>query len=114
MSYGDLIRELHRRSGKQINEYADAVDISVTHMSHILNDRQPGTRKVLEACLYEAGLGLEDLQLPEKDPESQEERKAMRLFRSLSDKHRATALDLLASLSELQSLKLKGRQKRDQ
>ena len=60
MSYGALIKELFRRSELQVNEYAEAVDVTVAHISNIINENSPGSRKILEACLEYAGMGLEE------------------------------------------------------
>lgn len=98
MSYAELIKELHRRSGMQINEYAEAIDISVAHLSNILNNKQAGSRKILEDALAYAGMSLESLCLPEADPATQQEKDVLRLFRALSDERRELACALLRQL----------------
>ena len=95
MAYARLITELFRRSGLQINEYAEAIGISTTHLSTILNGHQDGSRKILEACLANTGMNLGDLQLPEPDAETQEEKDVLRLYRRLSDERRKLACSIL-------------------
>lgn len=60
MSYADLIKELFEKSGLQVNDYAAAAGISITHMSKILNGSAPGSVKILEACARHANIDLQD------------------------------------------------------
>ena len=65
-TYAEIIKELHTRSGLQVNDYAVAVHMSVTHMSNILNGKQPGTVEAVRKCLEHVGLKITDcLELPE-------------------------------------------------
>ena len=100
MTYGELIRELWRQSGKDKTAYADAVGYSRPQMTDILNERQPGSMKALRACLTHAKLTLFDcLAVPAKEPSAKEEKEALRLFQSLTGSKRDHALEYLRIVS---------------
>lgn len=101
MTFAELITELHRRSGMTITDYADAVGISKTHMSNVLNDGQPGSLKIVLACLRHAKIDVQEcleLPMPDGDSETKDQRKAARIINALNAKNRALALDLLETL----------------
>lgn len=84
-----------------VAEYAAAVGYSPPQISNILNDKQPGSIKAVEACARHAGLTIFDcLALPDESPETRDEKKLVRLFRALSDGRRVLALDVLAAMGE--------------
>lgn len=114
MSYARLIAELFKRSGKQVSEYAAEIDLSTSHLSNIINGKQPGSRKILEDCLSLHGLRLWDLQLPVPDPETGDELELVKMFRYISAEHRAQVLGHLKALTDLKSLsdKLKNKKTR--
>ena len=94
-SYADKIKELFRRSGLSVSEYAEAIDFHVNSISLVLNDKQPGSRKMLEAALDHAGMTLEDLELPEADASTDQEKALLRYFRRLNEENRNSILSLL-------------------
>lgn len=98
-SYAGLIKQLYRKSGLRINEYAEAIGYSVVQVSNVLNDKQPGSHKMLEAALMFAGITIEDLAIPSSDGIAREERELLRLFRLLSDDAQILALQLCRALS---------------
>lgn len=101
MTYTDLIKELHRRSGLGVKEYAEATSISVGQMSNVLNENRAGSYALALRCLEYAGFSIEDcLILPDGEPASRQEQDVIRLFRSLSDDQRGLALKLLKQLAE--------------
>jgi hypothetical protein len=106
-----MIQELQRRSGLGVKEYAEAVDITPAHMSNILNNAQPGSRKILESALRHADMTLESLCLPEPDPDTQQEKKLLGLFRALSSVRRELALGLVRELFVAEKATKKPRQK---
>lgn len=90
MTYADLIKALYGRSGMSIKDYAESIRHTTAHISNILNGHQPGSWKVVEACLRHAKLSPEDvLTLPE-EPATKAEKELLRLYRSLSESGRAT------------------------
>ena len=100
MTYSEIIKELWKRSGLSVNDYADTVKYSRTHISTILNDKQPGSWKALEACLRHAGIDVQDcLAMPAKEPSAKEEKEALRLFQSLTGSKRDHALEYLRIVS---------------
>ena len=110
-SYAGLIKQLYRKSHLQVNEYADAIGYSTVQVSNVLNDKQPGSHKMLQAALEFAGISIDDLAIPGDDGAmANQERELLRLFRLLSDEQRTLALQLCRALclSE-RSLKKKGR-----
>ncbi len=69
-SYSQIIKDLRSRSGLGVREYAEAVGLSTTHMSNILNDTQPGSLKSLLACLRYANIDIQEcIELPESREE---------------------------------------------
>lgn len=95
IDYGPLIKRLYERSGLQVNQYAALVNYTVAHISNIINGHQRGSPKVLEACLKNAGLEFSQLQLPEVQEQTEEEKEILRRFRKLSPVRRALALGVL-------------------
>ncbi len=68
VTYAVLIKELWKRSGLSVKDYAEQLNYSTAHVSHVLNDAQPGGLKMLLACLDHAGLDIQDcLFLPDPD-----------------------------------------------
>lgn len=113
MTYADLIKALWRKSGLGVQEYADAIELSKTHLSNILNDQQSGTFKVVRQCLDHADIKIEDcLSLPDENPATREEEEALRLFKTLTGGTRQLALSLLAELSQGHLLLQQGQRKR--
>lgn len=99
MTYGEMIRELHRKSGKSVKDYAEAIGYSTAQISNILNDNQKGTLKALLACLKHAEMDIQEcLQMPEEDAAARVEIEARRLFRLLDEKQREAVLGLLRSV----------------
>lgn len=107
MAYADLIKELFRRSEMQVNEYAQAIDISVTHLSNIINDAQPGSRKILEACLARIQMDIGSLELPEADAHTEEEKTAFRLFRRLDPGQGQAVISVMRQFTKASKRKTK-------
>jgi transcriptional regulator with XRE-family HTH domain len=93
--YADLIRELKDRSNLQVNEYAERIDVTPTHLSTILNGKQPGSRKILENALADAHLTLGDLELPERETNREEAKRALRLFHRLTPEQRDAIMNTM-------------------
>ena len=99
MKYGELVRELYRRSEMQVKDYAEAIGYSTPQLSNIINDNEPGSLKALQACLRHASLDIQDcLDLPESQNVTADERRVMRAFRNLSQERRKLALAVLEEL----------------
>jgi len=101
MTYADIVKELHSRSGLGVKEYAEAVNLSVATISNIINGKK-ATMKAVDACLRYAQ--LEDrLELPDDESgEEIEERKLLRSYRKLNDERRKIVLGVAVGLLEAQ------------
>ncbi len=112
MTYGELVKFFWRKSGVAINEYAERVGYSTPQVSMVLNGHQAGTLKMIQACVRDAEMDMQDLLWVPESAEAADERKVLRAFKSLDADGRQQAQDLLDSLAELQALKEKQRSKR--
>lgn len=81
MTYAEAIKELWRRSGLGVEQYAAHVRYSKTHISNVLNDKQPGTLKMLLLCLSAEGIDVQEcICLPSDPANSSEDDNALQVI----------------------------------
>lgn len=82
MEIQEAIQELWRRSGKGKEQYASEVGYHETHIKNVLNGKQPGSFRILQACLEHAGIQESDaITLPATDEGRTENDDALALIR---------------------------------
>lgn len=95
MTFADLIRQFFDKSGLQVNEYAESIGYSTTQLSNVLNGAEPGSRKMLEACLREANRDLEAcLKYPAENTDREEELIGRLLFILRNDPEGSTGIQV--------------------
>lgn len=100
-TYAEMVKEFYRRSGLGVAEYAEKIEYSTPQLSNILNDKEPGSWKTVQACMRVAGLGIEDvLTPPDESPDTRDEKKLIRLFRGLTEQRRKAVLLILDGVAE--------------
>lgn len=62
-----LIRQLFDASGLGVKEYADHIGWSVTQLSNVLNENEPGSLKMLRDALQADHLDVCNMRLPGKE-----------------------------------------------
>ena len=96
MRYGEIVAELLRRSGKLAKEYAPILNVTPEYLSHVVNNKEPGSPKLLKAALAHAKIPMEQcLTVPPFSEDDELERRLLETYRQLNDEGRQKLVDFV-------------------